>query len=131
MISEQWGFGYGVYKSEFYTNYFGGMGRVHAHNQLLQILLDGGVVLLIIYFIWMLYSCSVLNKNMDCRSSHIILSCSFVVYIMSAVEVFIYGTAYFGTWIMLFMCVYTEEIDNQFRMHYNIRNGTMEKAHDR
>ena len=86
MISEQWGFGYGVYKSEFYTNYFGGMGRVHAHNQLLQILLDGGVVLLIIYFIWMLYSCSVLNKNMDCRSSHIILSCSFVVYIMSAVE---------------------------------------------
>lgn len=116
MIINQPILGYGVRPAVFYVNYLGsGRGSiVHSHNQILQVLLDGGVVLFAIFILWIVYTCCQLYKERDRKSSKILVVSTFLIFLMATVEVFIYSRSYVAYWIVLFMSMYTKQIDEQY-----------------
>lgn len=114
MIGERPLFGYGVYPGERYANIFGSRTMPHAHNQFLQVLLDGGLVLLFFYALWMIYSAKKLTNNKDLKSSQVVALCSFIIFVMVTVEIIMNGIVYFATWVILFLGSYTQELDKQY-----------------
>lgn len=115
MIADNPVFGHGVYLAKSYDRIFGKAGFSHAHNQFLQVLLDGGVFLLVIFFGWLLYVCRRLGRNKDLRSSKIFVFFLFEILLMATVEVYIFGPTYFATWLVLYLSMYTYDIDRQYR----------------
>lgn len=115
LIAENPVFGHGVYLAKNYDRIFGKAGFSHAHNQFLQVLLDGGVFLLVIFFYWLFYVCRRLGRNKDLWSSQVFVFFLFEILLMATVEVYIFGPTYFATWLVLYLCMYTDDIDCQYR----------------
>lgn len=114
MIGERPLFGYGVYPGEWYVNIFGNRSMSHVHNQFLQVLLDGGLVLLFVYVLWVIYTAKKLTNSKELKSSQIVALCSFVIFVMATVEIIMTGVTYSAVWIVLFLGLYAQELDEQY-----------------
>lgn len=104
--------GYGFTTSREMLSWFG-IHQVHLHNQFLMILLQGGIIWLILFCLFMYFVLKQLNKHKNLESSRIILLIIFAVFISVIVEIFTTGNAYL-IWPIFILGYYTKEIDLQF-----------------
>lgn len=80
-------FGYGVHGvliQVFWSKWIGG-GMNYAHNQLVQVMLDGGIVLLIVFILMMKYYTKPLN-NLNSKIVPFVNCCLGVMYFIMCVE---------------------------------------------
>lgn len=109
-------FGYGVFSSKQFNTMFG-TSVGHCHNCILQLLLDGGIVLLVVYFILLIYVCHRLMVCKNERTSQILGICLFVLLSMSAVEIFMRNVGT-GTWMVLLLCGLSNRMNTQLIQKY-------------
>lgn len=89
-------------------------GATHAHNQILEFLFVGGIVMLVMFVIYNIKINFALTENY-CQWSAIAIAVSlFVLYLMVTVEVF---TTFNGAaiWLVIGLALYNRELDIQFK----------------
>ena len=89
-------------------------GATHAHNQVLEFLFVGGVVMLIMFVLYNIKISHVLTDNSILWTSTAISVFLFALYLMATVEVFttINGAA---IWLIIGLALYSSELDVQFK----------------
>lgn len=116
-ISESPLLGYGCQTSEWNNNLYGIRAAIHAHNQWLELFMNGGVILFIAYCFLVYTLLRGWSKRRYTISAQILLFGMFICFLMGTVEIF---TRYIGTgiWMALYLMSYTEQIDQQYKSYY-------------
>lgn len=111
-ISKSPWFGYGVQDADTHRELYRMNSAIHAHNQFLELAYTGGVVLLLIFIIWLFFKFGRTNDH-SIPSSKVISISMFMIFLMTTVEVFSRGIG-IGFWLILFLSNYVYEIDRQY-----------------
>ena len=121
-IQEELLLGHGVLSSDRRVRMYGGFkAAIHAHNQFLEILFIGGIVLLAAYLVFLWILSRRLMKRRDVCASRVLSTCVLALLVMTIVEVFTRGIAA-GIWCMLILCYYCGNLDKQFRRRKDYRD---------
>ena len=121
-IKKSWMIGYGNTQSSIRYEMYGRW--PHSHNQILELLFQGGVVLLIAYIILNIYVIWNLMKHRSRATAQVLAACIFSLYIMTCVEIF---TRYIGTmlWLLFALSEYIPQIEEQYdRLRSTLRKKT-------
>lgn len=123
-ISENIVFGNGVLSLDARRSMYRNVaGAIHAHNQLLEILFIGGIVLFVAYALFHVWIYTSLSKFKELETSKILAASIFVIYIMVTVEVFLREVAS-PLWLVLVLAAYSNKLDIQFKQIYGkVLNG--------
>lgn len=117
-INEKPWAGYGVLSSTKHADMLGLSAAIHAHNQILEILFCGGIILFVTFLIWMF----VLNKRMmsikNLKTTQILGCCICVTLIMVSVEVFMRWCGG-GIWLLFWLASNAKKIDEQYSLQPN------------
>lgn len=114
-ISRNWFAGYGILPNSERISRFGGIyAAIHAHNQLLEFLFIGGILLLAVFVLYLLLINKRLMKHKDLPSAHILAVSIFALFLMVIVEVFTRRCSA-GIWCMLMLAFYCKDLDRQFK----------------
>lgn len=120
-IANNWLIGYGVLSTSTRVSmYGGGLAYIHAHNQILELLFVGGVVLLAIFVLLVVLVSIKLMKTKRLESSKIFSLSLFALFIMLSVEVFTRRIAC-PIWLLFFLSYYSHELDAQFKSRADCR----------
>lgn len=92
-------------------------GAIHAHNQILEVLFIGGIILFAAYILFHVWIYLCLYKYRELETSKILAASIFVIYIMVTVEVFLREIAS-PFWIVLILAAYSNKLDIQFKRMY-------------
>ena len=103
-------FGYGTLSIEQRYQTFHGV--PHSHNQILQVLFEGGGIGLIVYLIIIFYVFVKLSKTFYLKTTKIILIAIFGLFIMGTVEILTHQQDVL-IWMIFYLGCYSEKIDNQ------------------
>lgn len=118
-------FGYGVWSSdERISMYQNVAGAIHAHNQLLEVLFIGGIVLMSIYVTFHIIVGRKLSKFKHTFPVQVISAVLFILYIMTTFEIFLRQSGSF-IWILYLFGLRCDEVDQQFKTHYQIQTKKM------
>ena len=85
-IRKSWIWGYGRVDNEVRYLMYGNV--AHSHNQILEFLFQGGIILLGCYLLINVYIAQKLYKNKDTYLAQILSACILALYIMTSVEIF-------------------------------------------
>lgn len=85
-IRKSWIWGYGRVDSEVRYLMYGNV--AHSHNQILEFLFQGGIILLSCYLFINIYIVRKLYKNRDIYLAQVLSACILALYIMTSVEIF-------------------------------------------
>lgn len=85
-IRKSWIWGYGRVNNEIRYLMYGNV--AHSHNQILEFLFQGGIILLGCYLLINVYVAQKLYKNRDTYLAQIFSACILALYIMISVEIF-------------------------------------------
>ncbi len=107
-------FGYGVLTSSENIRMLGRgrLGVSHAHNHILQIILDGGFFLFAIYLVFVVIVVYRMMRYKHLRSTQILGMSIFVLLVMSTVEIFTRNSGT-GVWMLFILCAMTKDLDSQ------------------
>lgn len=108
--------GYGVLEPDNVRSMLKMPAAIHAHNQILEVLLNGGVVLLIIYGVLLYYVAIELSKNSELKATKVLSICMLGLYLMLTVEVFTRGVST-GIWIMVCCALHPQLVDEHLRIN--------------
>lgn len=115
LMNDHWVFGYGVYGvliKVFWSAWSSNPGGMnYAHNELLQRLLDGGLVLMLLFLIMLLTYISGISKAKDSRIKYYANICLLSLLVIMLFESV---TEYYYFFIVLSMFAYLPEITNSF-----------------
>lgn len=112
--------GVGVWKiNDRRAIYRGVYGAIHAHNQFLEILFVGGLILLIAYILIHYLILRKMDTNKELNTSQILAASMFIIYIMCTVEVFLRPIAS-PIWLIILCGYYCKELDVQFKAKYSL-----------
>lgn len=129
-ISEAPLFGNGLTSADNNRLIYGMNAAIHSHNQLLEITVIGGYVLLTLFMVWLFLKLRHINKTKDLPASRVTGFSILVIFLMVTVEVFSrnIGT---GFWLILILTNYIEGIHDQFSeqitpiRHLKIKGGKL------
>lgn len=121
MISNHWLDGYGAYGAQihvFWSQWTGNQsGMNYAHNEIIQVLLDGGILLLLSFLIFM-YS---YIKNIRKVNNLMLRYCSYVILTaLCIIMLFESVTEYYYSFIIISFCAYLPEIETSITKGRNI-----------
>ena len=106
--------GYGVLSSSKHVEMFGSTVAIHCHNQMLEILFTGGVILFTIYMLWHVLVFKHMYDNKSLKTSQILGLGCFIVLIMTSVEVFSRSPGC-GIWLVLILAGRSRDVDRQMK----------------
>ena len=109
--------GYGVANPETRAGIYGLDAATHAHNQFLEIMYTGGLVLFVVFLFIYGNAFIKLLKNRNLESTRILSASLFVMFMMVTVEVFTRRIGG-GVWAIIFLCEYCKEIDEAYHIGY-------------
>lgn len=98
--------------------YSGVYGAIHAHNQFLEVLFIGGIILLLVYVLMHYFILKKMNIYSDLNTSQVLAASVFVIYIMCTVEVFLRPIAS-PIWLIILCGFYCKELDLQLKTKYS------------
>lgn len=113
MIAKKPILGYGYLRGEDMVRYIK-VPQAHLHNQWLQLLLQGGVVELALFALYVQMILKKLKKNISLVSSQLLLLMLFLLFLSVVVEVFTLSTSV-CIWPIFILAYYTEEVDRQMK----------------
>lgn len=107
-------FGYGVLTSSenIWMLGRGRLGVIHAHNHILQIILDGGFFLFAVYLVFVVIVIYRMMHYKNLQSTQILGMSIFVLLVMSTVEIFTRNSGT-GVWMLFILCAMTNDLDSQ------------------
>ena len=121
-IRQHWFLGHGVLSAEQRITIGGGFaGATHAHNQLLEFMFVGGIVMVVLFIVFNIMINRVMVKNYDYWSAIGIMVSLFIIFLMVTVEVF---TTFNGgmIWLVFGLALYSKEMNEQFMCRHRKRN---------
>lgn len=125
-ISQNIIFGNGVLPLDTRRSMYGNVaGAIHAHNQLLEILFIGGIVLFASYVLFHVWIYISLNKYKKLETSKVLAASILIIYMMVIVEVFLREIAS-PFWLILILAAYSKKLDLEFKQTY--RNAFKEES---
>lgn len=125
-IKENLWFGYGVLSSERHVNMLGMPAAIHAHNQILEIILTGGLVLLIVFFIILIVSGVKMMKYRNLVVTQILGLSVFIILVMVSFEVFTRGCGA-GIWLIFLLAGVSKQVDTQYTLKYEKKKKFLKK----
>ena len=112
--------GYGILEADRVRNMLKMPAAIHAHNQFLDVMLNGGIGLLIVYGGVLYLIASKLTKYADLKSAKILCVCLLGLYIMVIFEVFTRGISS-GIWLMFCLALHPQVVDMQLGKNIKIK----------
>jgi O-antigen ligase len=114
-ISESFLLGYGCRTAEWNRNLYGIQAAIHAHNQWLELFMNGGVVLFIAYCFLVYILLRGWSKK-HIISAQILLFGLFICFLMGTIEIFMrhIGAA---VWMVFYFMPYADRIDQQYKRY--------------
>ncbi|MCZ6924329.1 MAG: hypothetical protein O7D30_02230, partial [Rickettsia endosymbiont of Ixodes persulcatus] len=120
-INNRWILGYGILDSETARIFLGMPAAIHAHNQILEFLFNGGVILLGIYIFVCVNIANNLSKQRYLRSSWVSAIWILGLQIMILIEIFTREISA-GIWLCLCFSLYTKEVEKTLSSFYGENN---------
>ena len=114
-------FGYGVVPSSIRVlQYSNVRGAIHSHNQTLELLYVGGIVLFILFAIFVAIIVIKLYRTKNLPTSQILALGMFGLFLCVVVEVFVREIA-FPIWVMLFICYWSTDLHEQLSQRQEVQ----------
>lgn len=120
-INNRWILGYGILDSETARLFLGMPSAIHTHNQILEFLFNGGVVLLGIYVFVCVNIANNLSKQRYLQSSWVSAIWILGLQIMILIEIFTREISA-GIWLCLCFSLYTKEVEKTLSSFYGENN---------
>ena len=111
--------GYGVTSLEIRLGMYGTL--QHAHNNLLEILYEGGIVWLVMFLLLMFFVCRNLERTIQLRSSRILSLSLFGLLIMSSTDPLTHQFDALN-WLLIVLCCMSTQIEKQYSIYSDAKS---------